>query len=86
MDKLEAAKHEELYTQRQLESKKELLKNTKLMIKQEEDRSIDSADYSNEIKDIEEQERELNEVISKARWALEQKKNRIFNAKDSWMN
>ena len=44
------------------------------MIKQEEDRSIDSADYSNEIKDIEEQERELNEVISKARWALEQKK------------
>ena len=36
------------------------------MIKQEEDRSIDSADYSNEIKDIEEQERELNEVISKA--------------------
>ena len=74
MDKLEAAKHEELYTQRQLESKKELLKNTKLMIKQEEDRSIDSADYSNEIKDIEEQERELNEVISKARWALEQKK------------
>lgn len=56
------------------------------MIKQEEDRSIDSADYSNEIKDIEEQERELNEVISKARWALEQKKNRIFNAKDSWMN
>ena len=74
LDKLEAAKHEELYTQRQLESKKELLKNTKLMIKQEEDRSIDSADYSNEIKDIEEQERELNEVISKARWALEQKK------------
>lgn len=74
LDKLEAAKHEELYTQRQLDSKREALNSTQEQILKEEEREIDAQDYSEDIKEIEEKERELNDVISKARWALEQKK------------
>lgn len=74
LDKLEAAKHEELYTQRQLDSKREALNSTQEQIQKEEEREIDAEDYSEDIKEIEEKERELNDVISKARWALEQKK------------
>lgn len=74
LDKLEAAKHEELYMKRQLDSKKEALSNTQEQISQEEEREIVAEDYSQDIQEIEEKERELNDVISKARWALEQKK------------
>lgn len=73
-DKLEAAKHEELYTQRQLDSKKEALKNTQEQISQEDKKEIAAEDYSDEIREIEEKQREVNDVISKARWALDQKK------------
>lgn len=74
LDKLEAAKHEELYMKRQLNSKKEALSKTQEQISQEEEREIVAEDYSQDIQEIEEKERELNDVISKARWALEQKK------------
>lgn len=74
MDKLEAAKHEELYTSRQLNSKKEVLENTKALIKRQEEMPDEEKDYSNDIKELEGKERELNEAISKGRWALEQKK------------
>lgn len=74
MDKLEAAKHEELYTTRQLNSKKEVLENTKALIKRQEEMPDEEKDYSNDIKELEGKERELNEAISKGRWALEQKK------------
>ena len=74
MDKLEAAKHEELYTTRQLNSKKEVLENTKALIKRQEEMPDEENDYSNDIKELEGKERELNEAISKGRWALEQKK------------
>lgn len=74
LDKLEAAKHEELYMKRQLDSKREALSNTQEQISQEEEREIIAEDYSQDIQEIEEKERELNDVISKARWALEQKK------------
>lgn len=74
LDKLEAAKHEELYTKRQLDSKREALNSTQEQISKEEEREIDAEDYSEDIKEIEEKERELNDIISKARWALEQKK------------
>lgn len=74
LDKLEAAKHEELYTKRQLDSKREALNSTQEQIVQEEERAIEAQDYSGDIQEIEEKERELNDVISKARWALDQKK------------
>ena len=74
LDKLEAAKHEELYMKRQLDSKKEALNNTQQQILQEEEKEVTAQDYSQDIQEIEEKERELNESISKARWALEQKK------------
>ena len=74
LDKLEAAKHEELYMKRQLDSKKEALNNTQQQILQEEEKEVIAQDYSQDIQEIEEKERELNESISKARWALEQKK------------
>lgn len=74
MDKLEAAKHEELYTKRQLDSKREALSSTQKQILQEEEREVEAEDFSEDIKEIEEKERELNDVISKARWALDQKK------------
>ncbi len=74
LDKLEAAKHEELYMKRQLDSKKEALDNTQQQILQEEEKEVTAQDYSQDIQEIEEKERELNDSISKARWALEQKK------------
>lgn len=74
MDKLDAAKHEELYMQRQLSNKKETLKKTQELIKAEEEKSLDLKDYSSELKDLESQEREINEAVSKCQWILEQKK------------
>lgn len=73
-DKLEAAKHEEIYVRRQLETKQEALNQTQEIIKQEENAQVSSEDYSDEIKEIEAQERTLNDGISKAQFALEQKK------------
>ncbi|MFQ9516336.1 MAG: ATP-binding protein [Eubacterium sp.] len=73
MDKLDAAKHEEVYVARQLENKKEALKKTQEMIKAEEERNLEVQDYSEELKELERQERENNEAISKAQWVLEQK-------------
>ena len=74
MDKLEAAKHEEVYIQRQLNSKREALENAQEIIKAEEERHFDTEEYSEEIKELEKKEREVNEEISKAKWVLEQKK------------
>lgn len=73
-DKLEAAKHEEIYVRRQLETKQEALDQTQEIIKQEENAQVSSDDYSDEIREIEAQERTLNDGISKAQFALEQKK------------
>lgn len=73
-DKLEAAKHEEIYVSRQLETKQEALDQTQEIIKQEENAQVSSDDYSDEIREIEAQERTLNDGISKAQFALEQKK------------
>ena len=73
-DKLEAAKHEEIYVRRQLETKQEALNQTQEIIKQEENAQVSSEDYSDEIREIEAQERTLNDGISKAQFALEQKK------------
>ena len=73
-DKLEAAKHEEIYVRRQLETKQEALDQTQEIIKQEENAQVSSEDYSDEIREIEAQERTLNDGISKAQFALEQKK------------
>lgn len=73
MDKLDAAKHEEVYVARQLANKKEALHKTQEMIKAEEEKNLDVEDYSEELKDLEAQEREINEAVSKAQWVLEQK-------------
>lgn len=73
MDKLDAAKHEESYMQRQLDNKSESLNKTQAMIAAEEEKQLDFADYSDEIKELEQQEREVNDKISKAQWMLEQK-------------
>ena len=73
-DKLEAAKHEEIYVRRQLETKQEALSQTQEIIKQEENTQVSSDDYSDEIREIEAQERSLNDGVSKAQFALEQKK------------
>ena len=73
-DKLEAAKHEEIYVRRQLETKQEALNQTQEIIKQEENAQVSSEDYSDEIREIEAQERTLNDGVSKAQFALEQKK------------
>lgn len=73
MDKLDAAKHEEAYMQRQLDNKSEALNKTQAMIAAEEEKNLEFEDYSDEIKELEQQEREVNEKISKAQWVLEQK-------------
>lgn len=80
MDKLDAAKHEEVYIQRQLESKKQTLQNTQELIKAEEERNLDAQDYSDDLKELESQERELNEEISKLQWMLEQKQEKDIEA------
>lgn len=74
LDKLDAAKHEEVYVKRQIGSKKEALEAAQELIRAEEEREINSEDCSEELKEIESQERELNEAVSKANWVLEQKK------------
>ena len=74
MDKLDAAKHEEVYMQRQLDNKREALQNAQNLIKAEDEKNIDSDDYSNELKELERREREISDEISKAQWVLEQKK------------
>lgn len=73
MDKLDAAKHEEVYVTRQLNNKREALSKAQEMLKAEEERNLDAEDYSEELKSLEAQEREINEAISKAQWVLEQK-------------
>ncbi len=80
MDKLDAAKHEEAYMQRQLENKAEALNKTQAMIAAEEEKNLEFQDYSDEIKGLEQQEREVNEKISKAQWALEQKQEKDIEA------
>ena len=50
MDKLDAAKHERVYVERQLNNKKEALKDTQEFIKAEEEKSVDMQDYSDELK------------------------------------
>lgn len=74
MDKLETAKHEEVYVQRQLNNKREILANAQERIKIEEEKNVDAEGYSEEIKELEKKEREINEEISKAQWVIEQKK------------
>ena len=74
LDKLDAAKHEETYCMHQIDSKKDALEAPQELIKAEEDKEVNSEDCSDELKEIEQQERELNEAISKANWILEQKK------------
>lgn len=74
MDKLDAAKHEEVYIQRQLNNKRETLANAQDLIKAEEEKNVGFEDYSEELKELEKKEREVNEDISKAQWVLEQKK------------
>jgi hypothetical protein len=76
LDKLDAAKHEEVYVKRQISSKKEALEAAQELIQAEEEKAIHSEDYSEELKEIEQRERELNEAISKEKWVLEQKKER----------
>lgn len=74
MDKLDAAKHEKVYIERQLNNKKEALNKTQAMIALEEEKNLESEDYSTEIKELETKEREVNDKLSKAQWMLEQKK------------
>ncbi len=80
MDRLDAAKHEEVYIERQLNSKREALENAQNLIRAEEEKNIESQDYSDELKSIESREREINETISKAQWVLEQKKEKDIEA------
>lgn len=76
LDKLDAAKHEELYAERQMNSKKEALEAAQKLIQGEEEKEVKSEDYSQKLREIESQEREINEAVSKSRWILEQKKER----------
>ena len=73
MDKLDAAKQEEVYVMRQLENKKAALKDTQELMKAEDEKETEAKDYSDEIKELERQERENAEAVSKAQWVLEQK-------------
>ena len=86
MDKLDAAKHERVYVERQLNNKKEALKDTQEFIKAEEEKSVDMQDYSDELKDLEAKEREINEAISKSQWILEQKQEKDIELQKKMMN
>ena len=82
MDKLDVAKHEEAYIQRQLNNKKEALENTQAFIKAEEEKTLDSKDYSDELTELERQEREINEEIAKSQWILEQKQEKDIESEE----
>lgn len=72
MDKLEAANHEKVYIERQLNNKKEAMNKTQNLIKIEEEKDLGEKDYSDEIQTLESKERQIRDEISKAQWMLEQ--------------
>lgn len=76
MERLEAAKHEEVYTERQVERKKENLESVQNMIRVEEQKEFGLEDYSEPLKELEAEKRKVLDEISKAQWVLEQKKER----------
>ena len=76
MERLEAAKHEEVYTERQVERKKENLESVQSMIHIEEQKEFGLEDYSEPLKELEGEKRKVLDEISKAQWVLEQKKER----------
>ena len=80
MDKLDAAKHEEIYIKRQLDSRQEALNHVKEMIKAEEERQLSEEDYSEELRALDSEERANREAISKAQWVMEQKKEKEIEA------
>lgn len=74
LERLEATKHEEVYTERQVERKKENLESVQNMIRIEEQKEFGVENYSGELKRLEVGKRKVQEEISKAQWMLEQKK------------
>ncbi len=76
LERLEAAKHEEVYTERQVERKKENLESVQNMIRIEEQKEFGLEDYSEDLKELNEEKRKVQEAISKSQWVLEQKKER----------
>ena len=80
MERLDAAEHEEVYTRRQVERKKENLENVQNLLKAEEQRELTQRDYSEELKELETSRRKVNDEISKAQWMLEQKQERDIDA------
>lgn len=80
MERLEAANHEEIYTKRQADRKKQNLENVQNLLKAEEERKLTQQDYSEELKELESRRREVSDEISKAQWVLEQKQERDIEA------
>ncbi len=72
MENLEEAKHEEVYINRQLANKQSQLDRAKAMIETDDTFSVELHDYSGELEQMEEQDREISNSISKASWRLEQ--------------
>jgi uncharacterized protein YhaN len=70
---MDATKHEETYMQRQLEKRRELLKNAQDLMQIEEEKSTSYKDYSEDLQMLESEERSIQEAVSKAQWVLEQK-------------
>ena len=73
MDKLDALNNEKTYTERQLDNRRANLRVAKESLKNLEESELSSDDYSEEIKELDEEYAALKEKIGKEQGALEQK-------------
>ncbi len=80
--RLNAAKSEELYTRRQLESRQEALNNTKKMLENAQKQAFEDCDFKDEKKEIDQKLNEASEDLSRANLVLEQQKEKEIEAKE----
>ncbi len=73
LEEQETAKHEGVYMERQLANKQDALEKTQMMLRAENENTEGSEDYSGELKEVGDRERDLKDQINKAQWLLEQK-------------
>lgn len=81
MDKLDAAKQEEVYIERQLAGKTEALQSAKSNLAAEGGSESDESDFIEELTKINNQQDELREEISKLQWMIGQKQGKDLEVK-----
>ena len=80
MDKLDAAKQETVYIERQLSGKKEALQKARRDLSEVGDEETDEEDFIEELQKIDKQQDEIREEISKIQWLIGQSREKDTDA------